>query len=327
MNKLAISLLPALLLVPGLLACAIFWGGPKTPPALTSISAPFKGLDYTTLPAIRHFTARDGSALAYRVYAPAALPAKGSVVLLHGSSASSSSMHMLARTFAAGGYGAYALDVRGHGESGDKGHIGYVGQLEHDLEDFMTAIRPLAPTTLVGFSSGGGFALRFAGSAQQDLFASYLLLSPFIHQSAPTTRPDSGGWVSVGVPRFLALTLLNKVGIHHFNDLPITRFALDEQAQAMLTAQYSYNLAQNYRPHQDYRANIRAVHQPLRLLAGLDDEVFIADQFAAVFAAEGKPVPVTLLPGVNHIGLSVSPAGTQAALAAVDALQAPRPGR
>lgn len=327
MNKLALTLLPALLLVPGLLACAILWGGPKTPPAMPSISAPFKGLDYTTLPAIRRFTARDGSALAYRFYAPATLPAKGSVVLLHGSSASSSSMHALARIFAAAGYGAYALDVRGHGESGDKGHIRYVGQLEHDLEDFMTAIRPAAPATLVGFSSGGGFALRFAGSARQDLFASYLLLSPFLHQDAPTSRPDSGGWVSVGVPRFLALTLLNRAGIHRFNDLPITRFALDEQAQATLTAQYSYNLAQNYRPLHDYRANIRAVHQPLRLLAGLDDEVFIADQFARVFAAEGKPVPITLLPGVNHIGLSVSPAGTQAALAAVDALQAPQRGR
>lgn len=324
MNKTAHFAWAALALVPGLLACAILWGGPKTPPALPGINNPFKELDYTTLPRTSHFTARDGNALAYRFYAPVSQPAKGSVVLLHGSSASSSSMHVLARTFAAGGYGAYALDVRGHGESGDKGHIGYVGQLEHDLEDFMAAVRPPAPATLVGFSSGGGFALRFAGSAQRDLFASYLLLSPFIHQNAPTARPDSGGWVNVGVPRFLALTLLNMAGIHRFNDLPVTRFALDEQARAMLTAQYSYNLAQNYRPLHDYRANIRAVHQPVRLLAGLDDEVFIADKFAGVFAAEGKSVPVTLLPGVNHIGLSVSPAGTQAALAAVDALQAPQ---
>jgi alpha-beta hydrolase superfamily lysophospholipase len=327
MNKTTLLAWAALALVPGILAGAVLWGGPKTPPALPGINHPFKSLDYSTLPPSSHFTARDGSALAYRFYAPATQPAKGSVVLLHGSSASSRSMHTLARALAAGGYSAYALDVRGHGESGTKGHIRYVGQLEDDLQDFMTTVRPPAPATLLGFSSGGGFALRFAGSARQDLFASYLLLSPFIHQSAPTARPDSGGWVSVGIPRLVALTLLNLAGIHRFNDLPVTRFALDEQARTELTAQYSYNLAQNYRPPHDYRANIRAVHQPLRLLAGTDDEVFFADQFAGVFAAEGQPVPVTLLPGINHIGLSVSPAGTQAALAAVDALQAPRPAR
>jgi pimeloyl-ACP methyl ester carboxylesterase len=39
-------------------------------------------------------------------------------------------MHELAKAFAAAGYAAYALDIRGHGDSGDKGKIAYVGQLE-----------------------------------------------------------------------------------------------------------------------------------------------------------------------------------------------------
>ena len=60
------------------------------------------------------------------------------------------------------------------------GQIAYIGQLENDLTDFMHAVSPPAPVTLAGFSSGGGFAVRFAGSSRQDLFQSYLFLAPFL---------------------------------------------------------------------------------------------------------------------------------------------------
>ena len=43
----------------------------------------------------------------------------------------------MAKGFAAAGYTAYALDIRGHGASGTKGHIAYIGQLEDDMEDFV----------------------------------------------------------------------------------------------------------------------------------------------------------------------------------------------
>lgn len=32
---------------------------------------------------------------------------------------------------------------------------------------------------------------------------------------------------------------------------------------------------------------------------------FYADRFADLFAQAGKPVPVTLVPGVNHMGLTL----------------------
>src|SRR5207249_5267849 len=78
-----------------------------------------------------------GTKLAFRAYPAAGGAVKGSVVLLHGSSASSSSMHLMGKGFAAAGYAAYTLDIRGHGKSGTKGHIAYIGQLEDDLEDFV----------------------------------------------------------------------------------------------------------------------------------------------------------------------------------------------
>ncbi|MDM0115580.1 alpha/beta fold hydrolase [Variovorax sp. J22R133] len=307
------------LLIAACLACigaAIAWGGPGTPPAMGSINDPFKTVDWSGMPPIWRYTARDGAALAYRVYRPAA-EAGGSVVLVHGSSARGSSMHVMAKAFAAAGFAAYTLDMRGHGDSGAKGQIAYVGQLEDDVEDFVKAVRPASPSTLAGFSAGGGFALRFAASDRQALFANYLLLAPFLGQDAPNYRPGSGGWVSVGVPRAMAILSLNAVGIHAFDKLPITRFALNDEAKVMLTPEYGFALAQNFRPERDYRASIRAVRQPMRVVAGLDDEAFYSDRLAGIFHAAEKDVPVTLVAGVGHIPLTLDAAPIAAAVDAV----------
>jgi alpha-beta hydrolase superfamily lysophospholipase len=299
---------------------AIGFGGPGEPPPMASINNPFKNVDFSDLPKVSYFRARDGANLAFRAYPGGGGAVKGSVVLVHGSSASSSSMHVMAKGFAAAGYAAYALDIRGHGNSGAKGRIGYVGQLEDDIEDFVQSTKPASPSTLVGFSSGGGFVIRFAGSTRQKLFTNYLLLSPFISQDAATTRPGSGGWVSVGVPRIIAISVLNGFGIRAFNDLPVTRFALTEEAKDFLTPQYSFALAENFRPERDYQAAIRAARQPVRVVAGQNDEVFHPDQFANVFKAAGKEVPVTVLPGIAHISLTLDPAAIQAAIATVESM-------
>ena len=257
-------------IVAAALAAAIALGGPGAPPPMSSINDPFKGVSLEGMPALSRFTARDGVALSYRAYAPStttsAAPARGSVVLVHGSSGSSNSMHPMAQGFAQAGYAVFALDIRGHGESGTRGRIAYVGQLEDDLEDFVKAVSPPKPATLAGFSAGGGFTLRFAGSPRQRLFQSYLFLSPFVSQEAQTYRPDSGGWASVGLPRIVVVSVLNMAGVRWFNDLPVTRFAVNEQAKAFLTPEYTYALATNFRPQADYVANIKAMAQPGHVL-------------------------------------------------------------
>jgi non-heme chloroperoxidase len=321
MSRLVLGTLLSLCALAVVAAAAIAFGGPREPAPMPSINDPFRSLDYSALPAASTFRARDGTPLAYRAYRPDGA-AMGSVVLVHGSSARGSSMHVLARAFAAAGYAAFALDIRGHGESGTKGQIAYIGQLDDDVEDFVRSVQPARPATLAGFSSGGGFSLRIAAGERQKLFDNYLLLSPFISQDAPTYRPDSGGWVQVGLPRYVAIGLLHTLGIRAFDDLPVTRFALNDAARAMLTPQYSFALAQNFRPRADWRASIRAAGQPMRLLAGSDDEAFHADRFAQTFKAEGKELPVTLLPGLGHIALTLDPAAVRAAVAAVQAMDA-----
>ena len=218
------------------LAAAITLGGPARLAPLQSVNDPFKSFDFSDLPPIDRFAARDGSQLAYRTYGLGHGSGMGSVVLVHGSSSRSNSMHAIAKGFALNGYVVYALDMRGHGESGMKGQIAYVGQLEDDIEDFMKGSKPTGRKVLVGFSAGGGFALRFAADARRSLFDGFVLLSPFLSQSASTYRPASGGWVSVGILRIFGLLALNCVGVSGLNYLPVTSYALTPEAQKQFQA-------------------------------------------------------------------------------------------
>lgn len=302
------------------LALAILLGGPRQLPPMASIDSPFRHVDFSRLPPRSRFTARDGRALAYRAYPASGSVRRGSVVLVHGSAAQSQSLHPLAMRLAEAGFDSYALDVRGHGESGTRGRIAYVGQLEDDLEDLVAAVGPAHPRLLLGFSSGGGFALRFAGSDRQRLFEGYVLLSPFLHQEAATYRPDAGGWVSVGVPRIAALTILDRIGIRWFADLPVAAYAIDARSRDILTPSYSFALAANFRPHQDWRGDVRRTSQPMIVLVGADDEVFRPDRFAEAFEKAGRAVPVTTVPGVGHVGLTLEPAGMAAIVNAVQRL-------
>src|SRR6267378_4471318 len=181
------------------------------PPEMRSVSESRHGVDFSNLPALERFQARDGTMLGFRHY-PASSPATGrAAIVIHGSSGSSgTTIHALSGALAAHGVETFAIDIRGHGASGTRGDIGYVGQLEDDLADFVAVLRKTtlaAPLTLIGHSAGGAFALRVAGSPIQNLFARTVLLAPYLGYDAPTNRPNSGGWASADIPRFIALSV------------------------------------------------------------------------------------------------------------------------
>lgn len=323
------SVLAVVALALASLTLAITLGGPAPINALDSVNAPFKNLDYSALPPVQRFSARDGAQLAYRRYATsaasavradgatanAASPANRRVILVHGSSASSRSMHPLAMALQTAGFDVAAVDMRGHGDSGPRGHIAYIGQLEDDIVDFSRNLPHTGPQTLLGFSAGAGFVLRFSASAEAALFDRYLLLAPFLIQ-APTNRPGGGGWASVGLPRIVALSVLNRFGVTRWNDLPVTQFALNAEAAKILTPSYSYALATNFGAHLDYKGDIAKAPATLKLLVGADDELMVPERYAEVFAAAGKTIVFTQIPGANHIGLTVNPAAIQVIVAA-----------
>ena len=74
---------------------------------------------------------------------------------------------------------------------------------------------------------------------------------------------------------------------------------------------YSFALGTNFGPHDDYRQDIRNAKGPMQIVVGADDELFDAQRFASVFADAGKSVAVTIVPGVNHMGVTLEKAALQ----------------
>ena len=282
-------------------------------PELTSISQSAR-IDRSTMPPLQRFSARDGTELAYRHY-PARGTSNGKIaILVHGSSGSSSVVHALADALAARGVETYAPDIRGHGGSGSRGDIGFIGQLENDMADLVALVRKTSPTeplTLLGHSAGGGFALRVAASPIQDLFARTVLLSPYLGYDAPTNRPDSGGWARADVPRFLGLVTLGKLGIDCCEGLPTLAFAVPANSESILNPTYSYRLMRNFATR-GYQRDLAAAHHPLTLIAGANDELMLADKYADTVHAIAPSVEVRLIDGVDHMGIVCSPKGVAA---------------
>jgi alpha-beta hydrolase superfamily lysophospholipase len=280
----------------------------RQPPELASISEARKSIDFTTMPDASRFQARDGTALAYRHY-PAQGPATGRIaVVVHGSSGSSrGGIHALSMALAARGVQTYAVDIRGHGGSGNRGDITYSGQLEDDLADLVGEIRktdPAAPLTLIGHSSGGGFALRVAGSPIQNLFTRTVLLAPYLGYDAPSSRPDAG-WASADIPRFLALSVLRRIGMTWAESLPTIAFAVPPNSSQMLTATYSYRLMRDFAASRDFHADLAAATKPITIFSGSADELMFSDKYRE---AVGDRATIHIIDGVNHMGIVGNPA-------------------
>ena len=258
------------------------------PPELLSISSARGTVDMSALPDIEHFQARDGTMLGYRHY-PVTGPSSGRVaIVVHGSSGSSGgSIHALSLALAQRGVESFAVDIRGHGSSGTRGDIGYVGQLEDDLADFVATIRktvPSAPLTLIGHSAGGGFALRVAASSIQDLFARTVLLAPYLGYQAPTNQPRSGGWANADIPRIVALQVLRGAGVACCEALPTLAFAVPPNSERNLVPTYSDRLMRNFANHPEFRGDFVAATKPITIVSGTDDQLMIADKYAEACA-------------------------------------------
>jgi non-heme chloroperoxidase len=298
----ALSALPAVAMAA--LGGAIAFGTAEPPPPLASVYDNVRRMDRSDLPPLERYLARDGAKLAYRAYPGGS---ERVAVLIHGSTGNSGNMNGLAKTLLAGGATVYALDIRGHGDSGRRGDIDYIGQLDDDLADFMAAIRPRHPGasfTLIGFSSGGGLTLRMAGGRYGDLFDRYILLAPYLGFRLPTSRPDGGGWAAPYLPRAIALTLLDRVGVHWFEGLPIVAFARrPDPAEPVPT--YSFRLALNFAPHADALADVRAARKPIALLVGSADDEMVADRYAPLLQPLRPEMPIDVVEGVGHMGMTI----------------------
>ncbi len=260
------------------------------------------------LPPVQSFRARDGQSLAYRFYP--GQPAGGVAVLVHGSTGVAASMDGVARALNGQGFTVYALDLRGHGESGPLGDIGYRGQLEDDMEDLLNVIEARhgqEKRLLVGHSLGGAFALRLAAGPLGQRYQAYLATSPFLSVDPRVSRPNSGGWADAAVPRIIALSVLNSMGISAFDGLAAVAYAIPDDARGQRARVYSHRLLANMSLPRDWRAALGHIRRPTAILIGAEDEMFVASAYSTAVKAANPAIDVTVLPGTDHMGSTLMP--------------------
>jgi len=284
------------------------------------------GLDFAALTGreagepvpLQSFRARDGAQLSYRSYASGRDDAP-LLVFVHGSGWHGLGYDGLARAIAESGAADVVLpDLRGHGENPERrGDIDYIGQFEDDLADLIEIVRkPGQKLVIGGHSSGGGLAIRFAGGKYGEMADGAVLLAPYLHYKAPTVRPDSGGWAHPLTRRIIGLVMLNNVGITALNGLPAIRFAfpqslLDGPLGDTATAAYSFRLNTSYAPRDDYKADIAAL-PPFLLVAGSDDEAFVASEYEPVMSSANSNGRYEIIDDVSHLGVIDAPRTAEA---------------
>jgi alpha-beta hydrolase superfamily lysophospholipase len=305
----------------------IIFGTSAPPKPLASIGDPFKTVDFSALPAEEKIPARRGSPIAFHHWDAASPGTPERVVIaIHGSSASGSSLHPLAQALRARGFTVYAPDIRGHGSTGTRGDIDYANELDDDLADFVAAVKmrhPNAQLELMGFSSGGGFALHADATPLGASFNRVVLLSPFLGPRAPTIKQDQANtWAKVYLPRLIALSILDGFGIHAFQHLAVIAFAVLPEQAKFLSPSYSFLLTRAFGT-EDYVADLRNAKAPLAVLVGGNDELFDASRFAATIDAIRPDTPVVVVPRLNHIEMTLDPRAVPAIAAALRGEEAP----
>jgi non-heme chloroperoxidase len=318
MHKLLLGLIGLLVVIAIIPVAVIAFDAPTLPPPMASMATSLQRIDFGDVPAPRQFRARDGASLQYYVYR--AEPDK-IAVLVHGSAGPGSSMHALAQSLRVAGITAYVLDIRGHGGSGRRGDIDYIGQLDDDLSDFVAQLGPAKhgeTRTLVGFSAGAGFTIRFAGGPNGTLFDRYVSLSPIL-PGAPTMRPNAGGWTNIALPRLITIAYLGRLGVHWFDGFPVIGYAVSRDPSQDTTASYSYRLMMNFGAGRGYETYLKNIRRPAAILVGDADEQVVADQFAPLLQRLEVNIPVTLVPNMKHADMIAAPEALQMVVRAISA--------
>lgn len=289
------------------------------PTELGSIHTGAMAADRSNLPALTRFQARDGSALAYRFYPAADGSTDRIVLMIHGSAEGSTVMNEMAKKFAAENYTVVAPDIRGHGGSGTVGDIGYFGQLDDDAADLLDELQrqfPKAHFGLVGFSSGGAFALRLASGRLATAFDRVVLISPALGPFAPSTKPisPSSHWVDIDLPRIVVLTALKRLGLPCCDSLPIVAFATAPGESKLVTTRYSFRLARNFGAPDNHDLAFRSLVRPTTILVGAEDELMASDRYADIVRGIEPKIDVKILPGLRHMDMVHMPAALEAVI-------------
>lgn len=215
----------------------------------------------------QYFTVRDNSRIfAYKFPSRS----ESTIVLIHGVASSAYTYNKTAGLLQEATQAEiYAIDLRGHGQSeGNSGDVDYINQYVDDLADIIKEIRKEKPNgkiIIAGHSMGGGVALRYAMEKQYEQPDGFLLFAPLIGHNSPafsqgqtTENKNVEPFMKMHIERIIGLTMLNEIGKHDYDSLPVLFFNLPE---AVPLRKYSYRANKSSAPD-DYVAGLKAANNP-----------------------------------------------------------------
>ncbi|MFV8226118.1 alpha/beta hydrolase [Christiangramia aquimixticola] len=248
---------------------------------------------------------RDGNNLFSEIYPS---QSKTALILIHGSGSESRYLETLAGNISQDKIATVITpDLRGHGRNlKDQSDINYIGQLEEDIEDIIKYSKDslnAKKIILAGHSSGGGLVLRYIGNSNLTKIDKAIMIAPYLGHDAPTVKPESGGWVTVGVKRWVGLSMLNTIGIQNYNEKPVLFFNRPEAYEDSLqNKSYSYRMAVNFAP-KDYEKDIANLRTSSLVLVGEEDESFYSGKFKEVYRPAAKYADIQIMENVNHLNI------------------------
>ncbi len=207
----------------------------------------------------------------------------------------------------------YAVDLRGHGQSeGNSGDVDYINHYVDDLADIVEEIRKEKPDgkiIIAGHSMGGGVALRYAMEKQYQQPDGFLLFAPLIGHNSPAIAQFQAGesaveepFMKIHIERIVGLTMLNEIGNHDYDSLPVLFLNLPEAAPLRT---YSYRANKSMTPD-DYVSGLNAVNNPMLVLTGSEDEAFSATATKEAIR-ENSSGEIRVIDGVSHNGVRHNP--------------------
>jgi len=254
------------------------------------------------------FTTRDNTKIfAYRLPSSS----QNTIILIHGVGSSAylynKTAGLLQKVTQAE---VYAIDLRGHGQSeGNIGDVNYINQYADDLADIVKIIRkekPNGKVIIAGHSMGGGISLRYAMNQKKEKIEGFILFAPLIGHNSPALAQEtqaekdtiSEPFMKIHISRIIGLKMLNEIGNHEHDSLPVLFFNLPE---TIPLRKYTYRANLSMAPD-NYIDGLKSVNIPMLVLIGSEDEAFNADalQKAILENSEGE---TKIIQGVTHNGI------------------------
>jgi acylglycerol lipase len=213
----------------------------------------------------------DGTPIFFRIFRPDSAP-RAVVAISHGFKAHGGLYAWAAEQFVKNGIAAYAIDHRGHGQSGgDRYEAGDVAEFVTDLDQFIDVIRqrePGVPVFLLGHSAGGVMSALYCLD-HQDKLAGFICESFALGVYAPDLALAVLKGLSHIAPHLHVLDLKNEL----FSRDPSVVAALDEDPLIVDMRYPTRTVAALVRGTERLKAEFASITLPLFILHGSADRV------------------------------------------------------